>query len=45
MIIAYYCTFLFYGLYTQLKAREKALRIVVSSLLEIPVCGRIFGVW
>lgn len=41
MIEAYYCTFLVYGFYIQKSLSTK----VISLVLEIPVAGRIFGLW
>lgn len=41
MIEAYYCTFLVYGLFGKQKFVTKA----VALALEIPVMGRIFGIW
>ena len=41
MLEAYYCTFLVYGLYVN-KNIKTAL---IALLLELPVCGRVFGFW
>ena len=41
MIEAYYVTFLVYGLFSKQKFVIKAITLA----LEIPIFGRIFGIW
>ena len=41
MIEAYYCTFLVYGLFGKQKFVTKAITLA----LELPIMGRIFGIW
>lgn len=41
MIEAYYCTFLIYGLFGKQKFVAKAIALA----LELPIMGRIFGIW
>lgn len=41
MIEAYYVTFLVYGLCSKQKFLVKAIALV----LELPIAGRIFGLW
>ena len=41
MIEAYYCTFLVYGLFSNQKFVTKAITLA----LELPIMGRIFGIW
>lgn len=41
MIEAYYCTFLVYGLL----GKQKFLVKTIMLVLEVPVAGRVFGLW
>jgi hypothetical protein len=41
MIEAYYCTFLVYGLF----GKQKFVTKVITIALELPIMGRIFGIW
>jgi hypothetical protein len=41
MIEVYYCTFLVYGLFGKQKFVTKAITLA----LELPIMGRVFGIW
>ena len=41
MIEAYYCTFLVYGLFIE----KRILTKIITLALEVPIMGRVFGMW
>ena len=41
MVEAYYCTLAVYSLYVQKSIKA----VVIMALVELPIMGRIFGVW
>lgn len=45
LVEAYYCTFVGYATYLIYSSTKKLDVLCISLLLEVPVMGRVFGVW
>lgn len=45
LVAAYYCTFVGYATYIIYKRTRSTSTVLTSIIMEIPIMGRVFGIW